>query len=118
MSEPAKCGAVIYSSDVDKLALFYIEYFGMALIRDEHEFKSLDINGFNIIIHVPPIEIPSTKFNTVKLFLTVDNLDQARSKIEGMGGKSLDGEWSNPFFKMCNISDPEGNHIQIREFTQ
>jgi predicted enzyme related to lactoylglutathione lyase len=71
---------------------------------------------FNILIHFPPIEIPEENFNTIKIHLTVESHEEARDRVEKLGGKALEGVWSNPIFKACNISDPEGNHIQIREF--
>ena len=91
--------------------------FNMALLRETEDFISIGSEDFNIIIHVPPIEIPEHNFNTVKIFLTVESHEIARDKAINLGGEALEGEWSNPIFKVCNIADPEGNHIQIREFT-
>ncbi|WP_237132724.1 hypothetical protein [Pseudohongiella sp. O18] len=42
--------------------------------------------------------------------------NKARETIAACGGSVMEGEWSNPVFKICNVKDPEGNHIQIREF--
>lgn len=88
----------------------------MALLRETDDFVSVGNDGFNIVIHTPPIEIPSRKFNTVKIFLTVESHEEAKAKVTELGGEVLEGTWSNPVFKVCNIADPEGNHIQIREF--
>ncbi|WP_237132349.1 hypothetical protein [Pseudohongiella sp. O18] len=43
-------------------------------------------------------------------------MNLARATVADYGGSVMEGEWGNPIFKVCNISDPEGNHIQIREF--
>lgn len=117
MSGPAKSGAIVYSRDISRLSQFYIDMFGMVSQRETDEFISIEKDGFNIVIHTPPIDIPAHNFNTVKLFLTVDNLEAARDRAARLGGEAFPGEWSNPFFRVCNIADLEGNHIQIREFT-
>ncbi|HBX37963.1 MAG TPA: hypothetical protein DEG76_12010 [Pseudohongiella sp.] len=116
MNGPARHGCIVYARDVKKLSKFYIQYFGMNTVRETPEFVALETEGFNLIVHVPPIESFETKFSTVKLFLTVASLDKARETIAAYGGSVMEGEWSNPVFKVCNVEDPEGNHIQIREF--
>ena len=116
MSTPSRCGVIVYSKNIKSLSQFYIEMFDMALLRETNDFISIASDEFNIIVHTPPIEIPEKNFNTVKMFLTVENHKEARDKVVKLGGKALDGEWSNPIFKVCNIADPDGNQIQIREF--
>lgn len=118
MSIPPSSGVIVYSKNIRGLAKFYIEMFGMTVRRNTEDFVSIGSDKFNIVLHVPPIEIPERNFNTVKIFLTVECHSQAREKAEKLGGKALKGEWSNSLFKVCNIADPEGNHIQIREFKQ
>lgn len=115
-SKPAQHGVIIYSNDIKALSQFYIDMFGMNILHENSELVSLGDSSFNIVIHTPPIEIPPQNFNTVKLFLTVESHLESRSRAEKLGGKALPGEWSNPIFKVCNIEDPEGNHIQLREF--
>lgn len=117
MNGPAKHGALVYSNDTKGLANFYIELFSMKATRETMDLVSLVKDGFNIIIHTPPTVMPEPDFNTVKLFLTVESLEDAKAKAEELGGQSFAGEWSNPLFTVCNIADPDGNHIQLREFT-
>jgi predicted enzyme related to lactoylglutathione lyase len=100
------------------VSLFTPDMFGMTQFRKTDDFVSIGTQEFNIVVHVPPVKIPEENFNTVKVFLTVDSIEEAKSRVEKLGGKALVGEWSNPVFKVCNISDPDGNHIQIREFKQ
>jgi predicted enzyme related to lactoylglutathione lyase len=109
-------GVIIYARDFRKLSRFYIELFGMTVLRETEDFISIGSSAFNIVLHVPPIALPVPRFNAVKLFLTVESHEQARKKAIQLGGMALAGEWSNPIFKVCNIADPEGNQIQIREF--
>jgi len=117
MNTPPKSGVIVYSKNIKVLSQFYIEMFGMVSLRETNDFISIGRDEFNIVIHVPPIDIPEQKLNTVKIFLTVENHESARKNAVKLGGKALMGEWSNPVFKVCNIADPEGNHIQLREFT-
>jgi len=117
MSGPPKSGVILYAKNIKVLSQFYIEMFDMGKSRETDDFISLSGQGLNVVIHVPPIEIPAENFNTVKMFLTVESHEEARDRVKKLGGKALDGVWSNPIFKVCNITDPEGNHIQIREFT-
>lgn len=116
MSKPAKSGVIVYSKNIKNLAAFYVEMFGMSMLRETDDFISIGGDGINLVIHVPPVEMPERNFNTVKLFLTVESHEDACKKVIKLGGKALVGEWSNPIFKVCNVVDPEGNHIQIREF--
>jgi predicted enzyme related to lactoylglutathione lyase len=116
MTEPAKNGALVYSNDIKALAQFYTELFSMKVTRETSDFLSLVKDGFNIVIHTPPIAMPQADFNTVKLFMAVDNIDAAKLKAVNLGGQSFEG--SNPLFTVSNIADSDGNHIQIREFTR
>ncbi|MCB1886378.1 MAG: hypothetical protein KDH20_02115 [Rhodocyclaceae bacterium] len=118
MKGPARYGAVVYARDVRRLADFYRQFFGMTVLRETPDLISLDKDGFNIVIHVPPVEMPEAGFSPVKLFLTVESLAQAREAVTRYGGSVMDGEWCNPVFRLCNIVDPEGNPIQIREFSR
>ncbi len=116
MDGPAKHGALVYSNEIKSLANFYIELFSMKVTRETKDLVSLVKDGFNIIIHTPPMVMPELDFNTVKLFLTVESLEDTKAKAEELGGQSFDGMWSNPLFTVCNIADSDGNHIQLREF--
>jgi predicted enzyme related to lactoylglutathione lyase len=117
MSLPPKSGVIVYSKNIKQLSQFYIDMFGMSLLRETDDFISIGSKEFNIVIHVPPVAIPEQNYNTVKIFLTVESHEEARGRAVDLGGEALEGVWSNPLFKVCNIADPEGNHIQIREFT-
>lgn len=118
MSGPATFGAIIYAENIQQLSRFYIKMFGLPVVHETNELVSLGGEGFNIVVHIPPFEIPEKNYNTVKIFFAVQSLEDARHQAIELGGKALEGEWSNPIFKVCNIADPEGNHIQLREFTR
>jgi predicted enzyme related to lactoylglutathione lyase len=116
MNGPAKHGALVYSNDIKALSKFYVELFSMKVVRETIDLVSLVKDGFNIVIHNPPTTLPKSDFNTVKLFLTVDCLEDTKIKAEELGGQSFEGTWCNPMFSVCNIADFDGNHIQLREF--
>jgi predicted enzyme related to lactoylglutathione lyase len=117
MSGPAKFGAVVYAGNIQLLSAFYLKMFGLRILHETDELVSLGGEGFSIVVHAPPVKLPESNFNTIKMFVAVGNLEEAKCQAVELGGKALEGEWSNPIFKVCNIAAPEGNYIQLREFT-
>jgi predicted enzyme related to lactoylglutathione lyase len=118
MSGPAQNGVLIYSGDLSNLSDFYEKLFGMRVVRKTNDFISLKTNGFNLIIHVPPFDMPTKTFSPIKLFLTVDDMAMSREEAVKLGGQAFEGEWSNPIFKVSNIADRDGNYIQLRQFNE
>ncbi|WP_052010102.1 MULTISPECIES: glyoxalase/bleomycin resistance/dioxygenase family protein [unclassified Alteromonas] len=118
MAGPAHHGAIIYSNNLKNLSAFYVQLFSMKVVRETADFISLDKDGFNLIIHIPPFAIPHSSVSAVKLFFAVTSIENAKSLAIKLGGEALDGEWANPMFIVANIVDNEGNHIQIREFAR
>ena len=74
MSTYSKSGVIVYSYNIKSLSQFYMDMFDMKLLRDTTDFINIGSDDFNIIVHMPPIEIPEYNFNTVKIFLTVKRL--------------------------------------------
>lgn len=118
MSGPAQNGVLIYSGDLSNLSEFYEKLFGMRVVRKTNDFIGLEKNGFNLIIHVPPFDMPTKMFSPIKLFLTVDDIAVSREEAVKLGGQVFEGEWSNPLFKVSNIADRDGNYIQLRQFSK
>lgn len=116
MDGPAHHGAIVYSNNLTRLSEFYVQLFSMKVIRETADFISLDKDGFNLIVHIPPFSIPRSSVSPIKLFFAVASIENAKERAIKLGGKALDGEWANPIFTVANIVDNEGNHIQIREF--
>lgn len=113
--KPIQSGVVIYANDLKRVANFYAVFLGLNCLKETSELISLGNETLAVVIHTPPVPIPQPNFNTVKPFFTVENFEQARASVIELGGEALPGEWSNPIFKICNIADPEGNVIQLRE---
>lgn len=118
MSGPAKNGVLIYSGNLSQLSEFYQQLFGMTVVRTTDDFISLEKDGFNLLIHLPPFPLPAAGFSPLKIFLTVDDMAMARQKALELGGQAFEGEWANSLFKVSNIADRDGNQIQLREFHQ
>jgi len=118
MSGPAQNGVLIYSGDLNNLSEFYEQLFSMHVVRKTKDFISLEKEGFNLIIHVPPFDMPNNAFSPIKLFLTIDDMAISRAEAVKLGGQAFDGEWSNPVFKVSNIADRDGNPIQLRQFNK
>lgn len=118
MSEPAQNGVLIYSGDLSNLSEFYEKLFGMRVVRKTNDFISLEMNSFNLIIHVVPFDMPNKTFSPIKLFLTVADMAKAREEAVKLGGQAFEGKWSNPRFSVSNIADRDGNHIQLRQFNK
>ena len=116
MSGPAQFGVIVYTANPAGLAHFYLELFDMVELKSTPELVSLGKEGLNIVLHSPPQGIEFTSPGPVKAFITVASIRDSKSRAEQLGGTALEGEWSNPIFKVANILDPENNPIQLREF--
>jgi predicted enzyme related to lactoylglutathione lyase len=116
MSGPSQNGVLIYSSELGSLSEFYEQLFNMRVVRKSNDFISLEKDGFNLIIHVPPFDMPNEAFSPIKVFLTVDDMAISRAEAVKLGGQAFEGEWANPVFKVSNIADRDGNHVQLRQF--
>ena len=87
MSGPAQHGVIIYANNPDTLARFYQQFLTMDIVRSSNDFIALAKPGLNIIIHVPPFDMPPERFNSVKLFTSVDHLQQAQQRLLELGEK-------------------------------
>lgn len=117
MHGPAKHGVIVYTNDLDRLAKFYSTLFNMQIHKSSAQMHSLIGDGLNIVVHVPPEPLPDTRYNAVKLFITVNSHAETHERAKKLGGQSLEGEWANPVFSVTNIADCDGNIIQLREFS-
>lgn len=117
MQGPAKHGVIVYTNDLDRLTQFYSKLFDMQIVKSSEQMHSLVSDGLNIVIHLPPEPLPEARYNTVKLFITVDSHAETHEQARQLGGQSMDGQWANPMFSVTNITDCDGNIIQLRVFS-
>jgi predicted enzyme related to lactoylglutathione lyase len=122
-----KCGAVLFSKDLPRVARFYEEFLSMQVIVDEVDRIVLESSGFLLVVHsIPPqiaeaIEITSPPVRRTdmptKLFFPVVSIAETRTKAIALGGElnPPSKEWEGRGFRACDGHDPEGNVIQFRE---
>lgn len=125
MPGPARAGAVIYAKDLARLSAFYQAVLGMALRHAEPDHEVIESADLQLVIHAIPPQIADTitidtppqprDEQAIKLFFTVADLAQARTRAHALGGEVGDAGWAGPGFVAHNAHDPEGNIFQLRE---
>jgi predicted enzyme related to lactoylglutathione lyase len=124
MPGPARAGALIYASDIDRLAAFYERVIGFSRANASAERIVLSSADMQMIIHAMPPHIartvtiqspPVQRGSPVRLFFTVSSIAAARSVAAALGGEVFVEQWKGPGFTVCNAMDPEGNIFQVRE---
>ena len=114
-------GAVIvdhiyyWTRDLDRALAFYTDVVGLPLVRrDGNEWAELDGGPVRIALHGTEEEHPAS--GTV--VLRVDDLDAMRWTLEGRGAvfDSYVGEVEG-LARFATFRDPDGNPIQIIEYT-
>lgn len=120
MPGPARAGLIVYAKDADRIAHFYESVAGMKRLASTPELIVIESNDIQLVVHTRP-ELPAAlepqraEGIAFKLFFTVQNLAQARTVAEGLGGGVLYEHYKGPGFVACNGVDPEGNVFQVRE---
>ncbi|MEO8505439.1 MAG: VOC family protein [Acidobacteriota bacterium] len=119
--------AVLYAKDLVRVAAFYAEVIGLAVIERRAGHVVLESPTFQlVIVAVPPrigagIEIadPPTRReeNPIKLVFFVPSLAESRPQVSSLGGElnPLEREWSFQGARVCDGHDPEGNVFQLRQ---
>ncbi len=119
--------AVLFSTDVHKLAGFYATVFGMEIAERAQTHERLTIEGFELVIHGIPeaiakqieISIPPVirEDCAVKIGLPVKSLADARRIAKQNGGRLAPPakEWEDRGIRACDGHDPEGNVFQARQ---
>ena len=124
MRGPARAGALIYASNIERLATFYEQVIGFSRASVSAERIVLNSPDIQIIIHAMPPHIaptvtvqspPVQRGSPVRLFFTVAGISAARAVAATLGGEVFAEQWKGPGFTVCNAMDPEGNIFQVRE---
>jgi predicted enzyme related to lactoylglutathione lyase len=125
MSGPARAGALIYASDLDRLSAFYQSLLGMKLLHRDAEHHVIESDDMQLIIHAIPPHIAATftissppaprEEQAIKLFFTVPSLSDAIAVAASLGGAVFEQEYAVLNFKVRSGFDPEGNIFQVRE---
>ena len=127
MPGPARAGALIFAKDLDTLSRFYEQLLGMRLVAAEPGLRVIENGDIQMVIHAMPphiaaqveISLPpeAREDQAIKPFFTIDTLASAESIAAGLGGYVFGPTWDGPGFRIRNACDPEGNIIQLREWT-
>lgn len=127
MSTMPPSGAVIFAKDITRLAAFYEQLCGLAVVHAEGDHIVLESGAVQIVVHAIPKRIAQTITITqppvvreetpIKLFFAVPDLAQARLRAAELGGQIAPAarEWEARGFRACDGHDPEGNVIQLRQ---
>lgn len=126
MTQRIKAGAVIFASDVARLATFYERLAEMVPAGEEDGAVFLENDALQLVIHpLPPgvaeqvaVVPPTPRWRSaVKLVLPVDSLARVRAQAAALGGglKEASAAFTCRDFRACDGHDPEGNIIQFRE---
>ncbi|MBL0681136.1 VOC family protein [Aeromonas dhakensis] len=127
MPGPARAGALIYARDPGLLSHFYRTLLQMEIHSQSDELIVQENADIQLLLHAIPAPYAEQVVITtppqlreqgaIKLFFTVPSLAWAEAKASDLGGGLLPQQWSGPGFVVRNAFDPEGNILQLREFT-
>ena len=127
MPGPARAGALIYARDPGLLSHFYRTLLQMEIRSQSDELIVQENADIQLLLHAIPAPYAEQVVITtppqlreqgaIKLFFTVPSLAWAEAKASDLGGGLLPQQWSGPGFVVRNAFDPEGNILQLREFT-
>lgn len=127
MSHAAQAGAVIFAKDLQRVATFYEKLLGLPAVHSESDHVVLASAQCEFVIHAIPKTIadtltiavpPERRTETpIKLYFFVASIAEARLKAAALGGElnSPKSEWDALGFRACDVHDPEGNVLQLRE---
>lgn len=127
MPGPARAGALIYARDPGLLSHFYRTLLQMEIRSQSDELIVQENADIQLLLHAIPAPYAEQVVITtppqlreqgaIKLFFTVPSLAWTEAKAADLGGGLLPQQWSGPGFVVRNAFDPEGNILQLREFT-
>ncbi|MQM30824.1 MAG: hypothetical protein CRU78_09960 [Candidatus Accumulibacter phosphatis] len=124
MPGPARAGALLYASNMERIASFYEKVLSMVRLTSSGERIVIESPDIQMLIHAYPPHIAHTvslqnpplfRQTPLRLFFTVPSIDAARTIAANLGGVVQTEKWQGPGFKVCNATDPEGNIFQVRE---
>jgi len=121
--EKTKLGCMVFARDKENLTRFYLGVTECSLLLEEGAISVLGNGDWELVIHAlrnepkpDPIALPRLDA-FFKPFFWVRSLNQALEKAHDLGGRRHPNHeiWQARGFRACEVIDPEGNLIQIRE---
>lgn len=126
MSYHSRTGAVIFASNVDRIAAFYAAVLGLDEAGRDGDHILLDSPGYQLVVHrivtgapaaadaaAPPVRRATAAFKPVFFVPSVSSLRPIVERHEGVM-EPPEREWSFHGATVCDALDPDGNVIQFR----
>lgn len=125
--ETASVSAVLFATDLKKVAAFYARALGMSVTRSDDQHVILNCRGFNLIVHqIPPhlgdgiaIQQPPRRRSegALRLNFPVQSIAETRRLARSLGGELDDTPpaWAGPGANVFLGHDPEGNVFKVAE---
>jgi predicted enzyme related to lactoylglutathione lyase len=129
MSDQTRAGAVIYAKDLPGVSAFYSGAIGLDVAQRADDHVLLSAPGFDLTVVAIPAHIagtieievpPSRREETpIKLIFPVTSVRTVRAAAARYGGEidPPEREWVYRGTLVCDGHDPEGNVIQLREWS-
>ena len=125
-----RTGAVLYASDYQHIAKFYVDVAGFRVCHSDCFFIHLETRTFQLVVleadrntiqqMTQSRSVNKRVSSPIKLVFFVDNISDVRGRVADLGGKlcKLESDSSFGHYKVCDGQDPEGNVFQLREHDQ
>lgn len=126
MSAVARCGAVVFVKQLERMAAFYGELAALTPMQQEDGHAVLESDRLQLVLQAIPPSI-AARFEiadppqmreeaSIKLIFPVTDLAAARAAAAARGGRVLgpEQEWVWQDCRVCDGVDPEGNVFQLR----
>jgi catechol 2,3-dioxygenase-like lactoylglutathione lyase family enzyme len=127
MTYESRTGAVLFATNVDRVATFYSAVLGLAEAGRADDHILLESPGFQLVVHripgsrptpgdrsAPPARRATAPFKPVFFVPSISRLREIAA-THGGALETADREWLFEGGKVCDGIDPEGNVIQFRE---
>jgi predicted enzyme related to lactoylglutathione lyase len=127
VSSAVNGGAVLYVKHLDRMRRFYSECFALRTVETTEAYCVLESDAWTLTLVVVPEEIaarihladPAQARDDVpvKLAFAVPSIDDLRVALTELGGQ-IDPDvdpWDLRGLRHCDVIDPEGNVVQLRE---
>ncbi len=120
-------GAVVYVQHLDRMRRFYSECFALSTAEATETYCVLESGAWTLSLVVLPDEIaaktqlaePAQGRNDVPVKLTFDvrSIEALRVPLARLGGRIDPGTvpWDFRGLRHCDVIDPEGNIVQLRQ---
>lgn len=109
---------ILYVHDMDRAVTFYRDTFDLDVVQQTPGWSMLRIGDTTIALHMIFPGSAETTTQHAGLNLQVEDLDIAIGEVLAAGGEHIVTREPDDFVpvRMCELKDPEGNGIELRQF--